>query len=163
MGKKKQLTIHELLEDPHYAKWITMEPKITVKGSQAPWFIYAKRKKKGPWSRAEAPSYAKALEWLQAHLDEFYDIVITSKRQAFRPFVIRVDGTRDYWPCPPGYIWCTYCRRPTKFRYFTHHHALPRHIPVVEYEKRCEVCGVRLKFIKRFSSKLRSRWADGLN
>lgn len=57
----------------------------------------------------------------------------------------RLDGMEE------EHIWCTYCRRPTVFRWFTAHHTL-RNSPVAgttdPTDRRCTICGVREDFIR---------------
>lgn len=156
MGKGVQLTLKELLNDKAYAKWITITPRISVKGASKPWMIYAKKTKKGPWAKSEVATYDQALKWAMKHLDEYYDIVIHSRRQAFRPPLLKKAGVNHFWPTPTGHVWCPYCRRPTLFLNFSSHHAIPKKYPLQSYEKRCSICGIKLQSIRRFDSKLTS-------
>ena len=151
-----QLTLKELLTDSSYAKWFSRPAKIRTMGRSKPWLIYAKKKAKGPWSRAEVDTYEKAYAWAMRNLDEYYDIVISSRRQAFRPPLLKKGGENHFWPTPVGHVWCTYCRRPTRFLYFKSHHAIPAKYPLLDYEKRCSICGIQLRSIQRFDSKLHS-------
>jgi hypothetical protein len=49
------------------------------------------------------------------------------------------------------HIWCTYCRRPTVFRWFKTHHSLRRSVLdglTDPSERRCTICGARESFIR---------------
>lgn len=49
------------------------------------------------------------------------------------------------------HIWCTYCRRPTVFQWFTSHHALRTsglHGMVDPSDRRCTICGAREDYIR---------------
>jgi hypothetical protein len=49
------------------------------------------------------------------------------------------------------HTWCTYCRRPTVFRWFNRHHSLRRSALdglVNPADRRCTICGAREEFIR---------------
>jgi hypothetical protein len=138
-SKAESLTMYHLLKDPIYKKWIMTPPKMNSVGTTNPWRVFV-QKKEGGWARVDFPSYAKAFNWMKNNLKNYEDATIHCKRTRFKPPVVKYRGKKQYWPCPPGYRWCGYCRRPTKFLYFKRHHNQPI---IVSYYKRCHICGVR--------------------
>lgn len=145
---KVTLSAKLLLKDPVYKKWAQKPPKLTAKGTQDPWRVFV-LKPNGKWAKKDFPTYAKAFNWMAKNLGKYPDIVIHSKRQRFKPPVVRYKGKKTYWPSPRGYRWCPYCRRPTKFKYFKSHHAQPLMVP---WYKRCHVCGVRAESLPIYES-----------
>ena len=147
---KTKLTIRQLLKDPLYAKWMTKPPKITVKGVTEPWRVFIQQPD-GKWAKKEFFNYVEAYNWMAKNIKNYPDIVIHSKRQAFKPPVVRYQGKKQYWPSPKGYKWCPYCRRPTRFAYFKKHHNQPLAVP---WFKRCVVCGIRAENIPTYDSRV---------
>lgn len=145
---KSTLSAKALLRDPIYKKWAMKSPKLKSKGRGDPWRLYI-LKKNGRWAKKDFPTYAQAFNWMAKNLSEYADIVIHSKRLPFAPPVVKYRGKKTYWPSPKGYRWCPYCRRPTIFKYFRSHHAIPHIAP---WYKRCNVCGIRAESIKLYES-----------
>lgn len=142
------LSVKTLLRDPIYKKWMSKPPKLKVQGSTKPWKIFV-LKKTGKWATIEFDTYPQAFNWMAKHLKEYDDIVIHSKREMFKPPVVKYKGKKCYWPSPRGYRWCPYCRRPTQFKYFRRHHNLKTMAP---WYKRCEVCGVRKESLPHYET-----------
>jgi hypothetical protein len=170
-----QLTLRQLLADPLYKKWFLKRPTVVPTGSQTPpWFIYILEE--GKWRRAQIGSYKKALKWAAKNLQGFDDIVISSKRQAYRPPRYRrnVEGHFEYCPkkCrlqhtetviwesyPYTHQWCPYCRRPTVFDVFARHHAFTGQWDNGRcLEKpRCTVCGASDSMVQEIMRKYQHR------
>jgi len=154
----KLISFLELLEDPIFREWLKKKPIVTVPGVQRPWRLYIKLDGK-QWARKEFALYASAYNYLLRRIKAggVQDAAIHSKRQPFKPPVVKVDGKKRWWPMPPGHRWCGLCRRPTKFAHFRKHHALPVYL-CSPYEKRCSICGVREESTKLYPTPLRSRF-----
>lgn len=162
MTKVDQITLRELLRDPIYKKWFQTVPKLPAEVAHTPpWRIYIQREQFGSWARLELQGYVKAYRWTAKHLKEYHDIVIVAKRCEFKPPVVKTkEGKRVYWPVPAGHRWCTYCRRPTVFAYFSKHHLFsgkPGYNGGIAWAKRCMVCGIRAVSVKEYHSPLESK------
>lgn len=169
------ITLPELLEDKRYKEYFC---KVPHQGPQAMnWRIYVQREAQGPWARKDFAKYADAFRRIAKEMKEgrLHDGTIQSRGIAYAPpeRIVRVtkggkpvmvktpNGLQPktaivVWkPKVPsdeeGHIWCTYCRRPTVFRWFTSHHTL-RNSPVAgtvdPTDRRCTICGVREEFIR---------------
>lgn len=144
-------TLREQLQDPIYRKWFSMPPKEAVSHLTSPqWWVYVQKKPGGRWRRAECSSWKQGYKFIAANIKKYNDMALVHKRQEFQPPVVRDAGKRRYhFPTAlPNHNWCTYCRRMTRFTFFARHHAMPEWAD--SGEKRCSICGVRLKFIKRY-------------
>lgn len=171
-----QITLRELLSDPIYRKWFSKVPTVrTMFPSGQPWQVFVQEDLDGRWKRAKFPSYAQAYKYIARNLNQFHDMALNCPGQAFHPpvlvskepvlkkFLVQLKGgkskvvrryvyERSYWrPASlellTSHQWCSYCRRPTVFAYFSRHHAVPACVP---YELRCTPCGVRRTFIKDY-------------
>lgn len=154
-----QITMKELLQDPLFKQWTMKQPKLSPMASNTPpWILYVRCE--GRWSRSQHATYASAYNTMVRLIKEgkLDDCSIHSKRQMFRPPIVRREGKKYNWPSPPGHRWCGLCRRPTVFKCFNRHHAFPKRIPIVPYEPRCSICGVRQSSMKEYPSLLRSRF-----
>lgn len=153
-------TLREQLADPIYRKWFATSPKMKVSGFTPPWWVYVQREPDGPWARAEFQTWAEGYRYVAKNLKKFHDMALTHKRQLFRPPVVteKASGKRRYH-FPPGMDdpltqWCGYCRRVTVFRYFNRHHAFPAWACAGD-ERRCSICGARLRTVLKVISGLR--------
>lgn len=168
------ITLPELLEDKRYEKYFSTTPSVGA--STANWRIYVQRKADGPWRRKDFQHYDDAYKRITREIDRgLHDGAIQSRGIAYAPPQRIVRVTRGGKPVmvktPRGpepktavviwkpklhaedepHMWCTYCRRPTVFRWFTSHHAL-RNSPVAGIhdpaDRRCTICGGREDFIR---------------
>lgn len=149
------LTLHVLLRDPIYKAWFTQVPKVEIPGFQPNWRVLI-QVEDGRWgvAKQEFSKYSDAFNWVVKNRKKFRDLVIYSKRQQFRPPVVKIEGKRNYWPWPRGYHWCTFCRRPTLFRRLRKH----PFIKVYDVEApRCVICGVRQAFVIPYSTPFQSK------
>lgn len=63
------------------------------------------------------------------------------------------------------HVWCTYCRRPTVFRWFHSHHAVKLsglHGMVDPSDRRCTICGAREDYIRTTAKTARPPHFDPL-
>lgn len=153
------ITLRELLrDDPLYRKWFMQVPHLTIPGLQPPWRVFLQAEERGKWSRLDFPSYPEAYNWLRERLRDNFDACIHSKRQSFKPPVVRFKNKKLWWPCPDAHSWCVYCRRPTVFRLYNKHPALPTVDPT---QRRCKICGARKAGMKQYHTPL--VWPLGAN
>jgi hypothetical protein len=145
-------TLRDLLKDPLYKKWFMQVPRLNPRyvANTPNWRVFCLTHD-GKWKRAEFWQYSEAYRFVAKNIKKYADLVISSKRETFKPPVIRYKGKKVYWPCPPGHRWCGYCRRPTVFAMFSRHHAIPIWAP---YDKRCSICGARESFLPAWRSPL---------
>lgn len=138
-------TLREQLKDPIFRKWFAQAPREKPSAARTPgWFLYVQKDKGGPWKRGEVDSYIQGYKFIAKNLKNYHDMALSHKRQDFKPPVVKdkMTGKRRYHlPEAPGYRWCPFCRRMTKFKYFSNHHAMPKWVDASE--KRCNICGVR--------------------
>lgn len=170
------ITLPELLDDKRYREFFSRVPKQGP--TPMNWRIYVQRKSEGPWAKKDFASYADAFRRIAKELKEgrLHDGTIQSRGIAYapperivrvtkngRPVLVKdskgnlVDKTaivvwRPKLPADEEeHHWCTYCRRPTVFRWFAAHHTL-RNSPVTgcidPTDRRCTICGGREEFIR---------------
>lgn len=173
------ITLPELLEDPKYREFFLKVPKTKVpKPGQKPWRLLIQREAGGPWAKKEFEKYADAFRRLAVDLKSggLHDGAIQSRGIAYAPptriakvtkggkpvFQVGTDGKRIQktvtvrWrprldPDEEPHTWCTYCRRPTVFRWFKTHHLLRGTALdglVDGSSRRCTICGVREEFVR---------------
>lgn len=190
-GAGALITLPELLEDQRYRKFFTTVPRTLVPApGQQPWRLYIQRSADGPWLKKEYERYADAFRRLAVDLraDRVHDGAIQSRGIAFgppnrvakvtkggRPVMVRTaNGTLEQktvvteWkprvdPYDAPHTWCTYCRRPTVFKWFHTHHALRGSAAdglVDPSNRRCTICGAREEFVR---ATLRSARPPGYN
>lgn len=171
------ITLRELLKDPIYKQWFLKVPTLGQSSAITPnWRIFAREEPEGRWASVEFENYRQGLVWVRDNLRDYHDIVINSKREAFKPPVVVHKKTpifdkktkkkigvkkhrRYHIPFPAQdadviedqhkHVWCPYCRRPTLFLWYRKHPAM-KGVTLSPHERRCNVCGVRLVFIKRY-------------
>lgn len=164
-------TLHELLEDNIYARWLARTPLPTPapKGMlpRPPvWTVWVKQEGKR-WRRFNFSDYQKAYAWLMKNLPKLEDAALANLRSQQGPPIVKVGerpGTitregkkvkvmvpiRKHWTALRASSmlhedeeWCGHCRRPTRFGFYRRHHALsPRTFAL--HERRCSLCGARL-------------------
>jgi len=165
------LTIHELLEDKQYKEFFLRKPDMPAVYRQnpdcTPWRVYIQREVDGPWAKKDFHSYTEAFKLFKKYRPNIHDASITSRSVSFQPpyRMVRIKGKyREVvrkgkkelvqvtklvvWApkLPPEespHRWCTYCRRPTVFRYFSRHHAFGRDMQISQQDLRCTICGIR--------------------
>lgn len=157
----EQITLRELLQDPIFKAWTRKVPELVpTPASSPPWILYVRMG--SCWSSREYETYPLAFNTMAKLLKHrtLDDGAIHSKRQWFKPPIVRKEERRHYWPNPPGHLWCGYCRRPTVFACFSKHHAMNGKV-FDPYEPRCTTCGFRRESLKLYpySSRIRSRFA----
>jgi hypothetical protein len=184
------LTLPELLEDKRYKEFFTTVPKVVVRPGQLPWRLMIQQHADGPWAKKEFPRYADAFRLLARRLRDntVHDGAICSRGIAFAPPQRIVRITKGGKPVmartsrgelvqktavsiweprlPLGeetHIWCTYCRRPTVFRWFRTHHLIKgtelQGLTDVS-DKRCTICGARESFIRSTAGSARKPGFD---
>jgi hypothetical protein len=172
------LTLPELLTDPRYKEFFLTVPKLEVRAGQKPWRLIIQREADGPWAKKEFEKYADAFRFLRPYLrgGKLHDGAIQSRGVAYAPPARIVKVTKGGKPVmakSPGgqlvqktalvvwkprvpaseeaHIWCTYCRRPTVFRWFRTHHLL-RGTDIADIidpsDRRCTICGAREAFVR---------------
>lgn len=164
------LTIHELLEDKQYKEFFLKQPQmppIYRQQQKSPWRVYIQRELDGPWAKKDLPSYTEAFKLFKRYKPDIHDAAICSRAVAFAPpyrFVrikgqyrevvrkgkkekVQVTKLVVWKPQLPQeespHRWCTYCRRPTVFRYFSRHHAFGKEMSISQADLRCTICGIR--------------------
>jgi len=173
LAVEEQLTMRELLKDPIYKQWLKKMPSIgaAICPSGKPWRVWVQKRQGGNWARGDFETYRQAYDFMRWHLGlGVHDVALTCKIKEFRPpvvtdkslpkRVIKVKGGPDrfVWrkryhiPAQIGqnplHEWCTYCRRPTIFTYFTRHHSHPQRVN--GNERRCAICGIRLVAVRHY-------------
>lgn len=170
------LTIHELLEDKTYKEFFLKPPAMPVVYRQQqmkPWRLYVQREADGGWAKKDFATYVETFKAFKKYRPDVHDASITSRAVAFAPphRFVRIKGQyREVvkggkktkiqvvklvvWKpkLPPeesAHEWCTYCRRPTIFRYFSRHHAFGKEMSITQEELRCSICGIRRDGIPR--------------
>lgn len=164
------ITLSELIDDPTYRKFMHRLPNLGPH-TQPPWRLYVQREMDGPWGKKDFEEYEEALNTLKRFLDRgVHNATIQCRPTGFKPPRKIVRVTRDGRPVmikrggkeipktqlipwrpkvstdQASHTWCPYCRRPTIFRWFTKHHALPPEFdPSVQ---RCTICGVSEVFVR---------------
>lgn len=166
------LTIHDLLGDERYKKYLCQVPPNPPNSSSTPWRLAIQKDAHGPWMSKDYETYREAFLKLKKHLARINDAAIISKSIPFDPpnKVVRIRGkylerggkkipiTRSVpWSpmIPPGedeiHHWCPYCRRPTVFRQFIVHPILTRKklggIPIDPEVDRCTICGASSRLV----------------
>jgi hypothetical protein len=167
------LTIHELLEDKAYKEFFLKAPPMPVVYRQLnmkPWRVYIQREADGPWAKKDLETYREAFALFKRYRPDIHDAAITSRSVAFAPphKLVRIKGayvidrkgkkvqkvklvvwTPRLPPEETGHHWCTYCRRPTVFKYFSRHHAFGKDMAITQDDLRCTICGIRLEGLPR--------------
>lgn len=173
------LTILDLLEDPKYKEFFCKVPKLLRPDQDTPpWRVYVQLKKDPKrWRTKDFYSYTSAFKFLKRLLNAgvVHDGTIHCRRQSFKPpqrlvrvkgkFLTGPDGKKrqvtrlvTWVPKIEGtdsndYRWCPYCRRPTKFSYYTKHPAvspLISGLPLDASIKRCHICGVSTRMLTQY-------------
>jgi hypothetical protein len=164
------ITLRELLEDKQYREFFTTrpDPPRVILPHEMPWRVNIQRQTAGGWARKDFHTYIEAFKFLKPRLKEVHDAAIQSRGVAYHPpfKVVRVvrNGKpvldekkkpvlrRLVWtPKLPGdeepHIWCTYCRRPTVFRWYSKHHAFPKGYAIETPYQRCCICGASERLV----------------
>lgn len=169
------ITLPELLEDQRYRKFFCAVPH---QGPQdLNWRIYVQRQAGGNWAKKDYAKYSDAFRRLAKEIKggSFHDGTIQSRGIAYGPPERIVRVTKNGHPVmvktakgpqqktaiviwkprlsgdEEEHLWCTYCRRPTVFRWFTTHHTLRGSTvgaSVDPTDRRCTICGVRESFLR---------------
>lgn len=143
---------------------LTKPTLVNVPSVSPPWRVYARKDERSGWGRKEFPTYKAAFDFWKLKRKIWYDVSITSKRQAFpspgrlvkirrrgQPLMVKTPtGMRQATKLvplspPPAHQWCMYCRRFTIFTWFLNHHAFRGEMKLMmdTAERRCCICGVR--------------------
>jgi len=148
----QQVSLKQLLRDPIYRKWFSTQP-LGGFPAYTKFRVYAQVKDDGPWAKKDFNDFKDAYNFVAKYLKKWNDAALVAKNYESRPPVVRKQGRRQYYApvmTLPGHHWCTYCRRPTVFSYYTQHHAFPQGFQILAYKRRCGVCGIADDAIKRF-------------
>lgn len=170
MADGEVLDIRKLIQDPVYRTFLGTAPILPhVLPDSRPWYFYLKQEwavhgdpahpqavtgTKIGWKRKACGTYHQAYGLLREHYKAAHDTVITCRVMPVGPPLDERRGKPWNWHKSPelarydfsiDYKWCGYCRRPTRFRFFSRHHAV---IDAINDEKRCEVCGVRERMVR---------------
>jgi hypothetical protein len=166
------MSIHELLEDKQYKEFFLKQPEMPSVIRQnphlRPWRVYIQREADGPWAKKDLRTYTEAFQLFKHYRPDIHDAAICSRSIGFAPphRLVRIKGQyREIvhkgkkttvqvtklvvWKpkLPPeegSHTWCTYCRRPTIFRYFSKHHAFTgSELQISQEYLRCTICGIR--------------------
>lgn len=169
------ITLSELLADKQYREFFVTKPTMPglVHQDMKPWRVYVQRESSGPWAKKEFHTYIEAFRFLKPRLKDIHDGTIQSKGIAWSPphkvVKVMVRDTRGrkvqkqddrgkpvyrrlvWQPTLPAdeeiHQWCTYCRRPTVFRWFSKHHAFPRGYEFTTPYQRCAICGASERLV----------------
>lgn len=143
-----------------------LPPHLTAEG-KLPWRLMVQLKGEHHWRTKRFATYKEAFTALKKLLPRAADATINCAAVQFKPpmRVVRVKGkyftdkkgnktqvTRliTWAPRMPEFEyeehhWCPYCRRPSTFKYFVQHHALPLRrtagMPIDPGVLRCSICG----------------------
>lgn len=156
----KQVTLRKVMKaDPVFVKWMRREPTLRGEPGPMPWRVWVQREKRGRWAYKDFATYREAFSFLAKHLKKWHDCALGCKARPFVPPQV-VDGPRKRTRLPGSttmlelyedHDWCPFCRRPTRFGYFTKHHAMPKGL-CTPYERRCSICGVRFSYAYKAGS-----------
>ena len=152
----RQVRLSSLLRrDQFFRSWFQKPPTLHIAHALpwSPWRLYIQEKKDGRWAKADFRGYVRAYTELRLRLPEVWDITLHSKAQHFQPPILRIGEDRYYNPVPIAHRWCSLCRRPTMFLYFSRHPALPG-IKLDNQVRRCKICGIRENNLKKFPTPL---------
>lgn len=170
------ITLPELLRDKRYREFFSTVPRQGPIAQN--WRVLVQRKADGAWAKKDFERYADAFRLIAKQLKEgkLHDGTIQSRGIAYGPPERIVRVTRRGQPVmvkttagkfiqktavvvwrpqlsadEEDHVWCTYCRRPTVFRWFATHRAI-RNSPVAgcvdPTDRRCTICGGREEFIR---------------
>jgi hypothetical protein len=135
----RPLTMHELLQDPVYKKYLLKAPRLP-KGCRPPnpWRVWGLRTD-DKWAGKLFPDYVSAFGLVKDMLKNprYVDVVITCRPVEFAP--------PAHFQIPPLMEWCGYCRRPTVYRRLTARHHVIKKWPVFSNDgsRRCIYCANR--------------------
>lgn len=164
------LSIHDLLEDSEYKQFLCQIPSLpdhlTAPGKE-PWRLLVQLKGDPRWKTKRFETYPQMFKAFKRLRPRIHDAALNSPAVFFHPpqevveirgkYFVNKRGKRlpvtklVVWSptLPPGeyeaHNWCGYCRRPTVFKAFQVHHALPQRklggIPIDPTLRRCSICG----------------------
>lgn len=145
----------QLLDDKIFRKWMARKPKIKTVGFTEPWCVYVQKEVDGGWARKLFQEYKEAYQFIAAHINDFSDLTLNSRRQLYQPPVVIGHKGKPVYRLPQlrmmpdaPHQWCPYCRRLSIFKPFARHHALPGMI--LRYIPRCMICGIPQQGIRRY-------------
>lgn len=184
------ITIHELLKDKHYKKFLCTAPKLPPLYTQPdslPWRVIIMKKGEEHWRIKRYATYHEAFRALKAWLPHISDGTINCPALDFRPPTksvlirgqyIMVGGRKVQksrtvvWTAklPFGenedHHWCPYCRRPTVFRRMSRHVLLPAKklggVPLDNTLFRCLMCGASENLVNMKDPAAHQKWEAAL-
>lgn len=151
----EQVRFAELVADPVYKKWL-LKPRADHPVAKAPWRVFVQMERGGPWAKKDHAHYADAVKFaakmakrnahdLAVHHSPAPVPQLRLKRVVGKRKGVTVHRYVNWLDLHPAladrHQWCCLCRRPTIFRKFGRHHALPRNMPVNQEVTRCSICG----------------------
>lgn len=140
-------TLRKQLKDPIFRAWMAKQPRKDTNPPHDNWRVYVQREKGGRWARKDFHTYKEAYRFVLQNINKFHDMALSSKLYAFRPPIVRNKTTNKkafHYPEAPGSKWCPFCRRMTKFKWFSRHHNVKS--CYCGQFKQCEICGANVKF-----------------
>jgi hypothetical protein len=180
------ITIHELLRDEHYRKFICRVPTLPFvysTPSMQPWRLIVQLKGEDHWRTKRFGTYQEAFKALKTLLPKIADGAINCPALDFKPPTrsvyikgqyIMVSGrkvqkskTIAWKPKLPigeneDHHWCAYCRRPTVFRRLNHHNILSAKklggLPIDDTLFRCVICGASENIVNLKDPLTHQRW-----
>lgn len=148
-----QVRMEDLLEDPAYARFISITPKLRSDWMPHPAWQVLVLTTEGKWQRALFSDYQKGLIYFhdRVHDEDVHDITLGCRREETAPPLLKIKTgqgiKRRRWNrIPDGHLWCGYCRRPTRFvKGLTAHHSFSGTFSQGRLDpsiRRCYVCGI---------------------
>lgn len=139
------ITFHELMEDEAYKKYFLTVPKLPphIRPRDLPWKLMVLKQGETQWRVKRFGTYTEAFNSLKKIRGQYADLVINCPGYDWQP-PIRLVKVRTVVKGKPTialrakvwkpqldadmaqHYWCPYCRRPTKFGYFSTHQAMTR-------------------------------------
>jgi len=168
------ITLRELLKDPQYKQYFLKIPQLPahVRPSSQPWKLMVLKVGEKQWRTKKFGTYKEAFLALKKLLpnESIYDMVINCPGLDWQPPIrlAKVKGRTDAKGKPilravvwkpvidadlPLHYWCPYCRRPTKFDYFSSHPAMTKQrvgrlgSAVDPLYLRCAICGASERLV----------------
>lgn len=180
------ITIAELLKDPAYKAFFCTVPELPAHFTpdKKPWRLMVLRKGEHHWRMKRFGTYREAFAALKKLLPKVADATINCPGLDFQPptkvvFLkgkyritgrgkkIQLTRTTVWKPKMPmgeydDHHWCPYCRRPSVFRRFATHPALPSRklggVGVDPTLLRCTICGASENLVNLRKPETHQKW-----
>lgn len=180
------ITLAELLKDPDYKEFFCSIPTLPdhITPDKKPWRLMVLLKGEHHWRMKRFGTYREAFKALKKVLPRAADATINCPGFDFQPptKIVRLKGryritkrgkkvqltrTITWKPKMPigeydEHHWCPYCRRPSVFRRFDAHPALPsRKIAGLGVDPallRCSICGASENLVNLRNPEFHQKW-----